>query len=239
MYRKAMEPFGLALKEFFEGNKYAKIIFHRDDGLKEEASLLFYFRSENNFTSIEKQALAICKGRVLDIGAGVGPHSLSLQKYGLEVLAIDISPYACEIMRKRGVKNVKCSTVYELKEERFDTILLMGRSIGFVENLSGLTKFLIYCKDLLSPWGLLLFDSIDVRLTKKPIHLAYQEENIKQGRYFGEIRLQIEYKDILGEKFQILHIDPQTLKDSANNLDWSFEILHKEKGGSYLAKIFK
>jgi len=37
MYRKAMEPFGLALKEFFEGNKYAKIIFHRDDGLKEEA----------------------------------------------------------------------------------------------------------------------------------------------------------------------------------------------------------
>lgn len=239
MHRKAMEPFGLALIEFFEGKKYAKIIFHRDDGLKDEASIIFYFRSENNFTSIEKQALALCQGRVLDIGAGVGPHSLALQKCGLEVLAIDISPHACEIMRKRGVKNVIRSTVYELKEETFDTILLMGRSIGFVENLSGLKKFLIYCKDLLNPRGLILFDSIDIQLTTNPIHLAYQEENVKKGRYVGEIRLQIEYEDILGEKFQILHVDPQTLKNSAYNLDWSCEILHKEKNGSYLAKIFR
>jgi len=180
----------------------------------------------------------LCRGKVLDIGAGAGPHSLALQERGLEVTAIDISPHACEIMRKRGIKNIKCSTVYELKEKKFDTILLMGRSIGFVENLSGLKQFLIYCKDLLNPMGLILFDSLDVRLTTSPIHLAYQEENIKHGRYFGEIRLQIEYEDILGEKFQILHIDPQTLKNITNKLNWSCEILCKEKNGIYLAKIF-
>ncbi|MFX1572420.1 MAG: class I SAM-dependent methyltransferase [Promethearchaeota archaeon] len=237
MYWKAMEPFGLALKEFYEGNKDTKIVFYRDDGLEEEVSLLFNFRSENTFPSIEKQALALCHGSVLDIGAGVGPHSLVLQKQGLEVLAIDISPYACEIMRKRGVKNVKCSTVYELKNKTFDTILLMGRSIGFVENLSGLSKFLNYCKKILNPAGIILFDSIDIRMTTNQVHLAYQEENVKKGHYLGEIRLQIKFGDVLGEKFQWLHIDPQTLNNLANNLDWMCEILHKDEYGAYLAKI--
>lgn len=80
MSQKSMEPYGLALKDFYNGNKNVKIVFHRDDGLMEEALLNFYFRNETNFTTIEKQANKLCQGRVLDIGAGVGPHSLTLQK---------------------------------------------------------------------------------------------------------------------------------------------------------------
>ena len=76
----------------------------------------------------------------MDIGAGVGPHSLELQKQGLEVHAIDISLHGCEIMKKNNIKNVNHSTVYDLDEHNFDTILLMGRSIGFVEDSLGLKK---------------------------------------------------------------------------------------------------
>ena len=238
MSQKSMEPYGLALKDFNAGNRNVKMVFHRDDGLKEEALLNFYFRSENNFTLIEEHAIKLCHGRVLDIGAGVGPHSLTLQKHGFDVLAIDISPHACEIMKKRGVLNVMCSTVYDLKDVIFDTILLMGRSIGFVEDLSGLNKFLNYCKDLLNLGGIILLDSIDVQHTTNQIHLAYQKENLKLGCYIGEIRLQIEYKGQLGEKFQILHVDPLTLTNSANEMGLSCEILLKEKNGAYLAKVF-
>lgn len=238
MSQKSMEPYGLALKDFYDGNKNVKIVFHRDDGLKEEAPLSFYFRSENNFTLIGKQADKLCQGRVLDIGAGVGPHSLTLQKYGFDVLAIDISPHACEIMKKRGVLNVMCSTVYDLKDVTSDTILLMGRSIGFVEDLRGLKKFLNYCRDLLNSGGIILLDSIDVQQTTNQIHLAYQKENLKLGCYIGEIRLQIEYKGQLGEKFQILHVDPLTLTNSANEMGWSCDILLREKNGGYLAKIY-
>ncbi len=238
MSQKSMEPYGLALKDFYNGRKNVKIVFHRDDGLREEALLNIYFRSEKSFTLIEKQANKLCQGRVLDIGAGVGPHSLTLQKRGYDVLAIDISPHACEIMKKRGVPNVICSTVYYLKDVVFDTILLMGRSIGFVENLHGLKKFLNYCKDLLNPGGIILLDSIDVQQTTNQIHLAYQEENLRLGCYVGEIRLQIEYNGQLGEKFQILHVDPLTLTNSANDMGWSCEILLKEKNGAYLARIF-
>jgi len=235
---KSMGPLGIALKEFYEGNKQAKVIFHRDDGLKEDHYVFHYYCTEKEFSFIEKQAIALCRGKVLDIGAGVGPHSLELQKLGLEVYAIDISLNACEIMKKRGIKNVRFSTVYDLDEKNFDTILLMGRTIGFVEDLLGLKKFLNFCKNLLASEGYILLDSLDVRSTTIPEHLAYQERNRKLGRYIGVIGLQMEYKGKLGEKFKLLHVDPQTLKECAKETGWSCEIL-KNENGNYLVKIFK
>lgn len=212
---KPMEPFGLALKEFYEGNPQAKVIFLRDDGLRDEYFVSHCFRTEQDFSTIEKKALDLCFGRVLDIGAGVGPHSLYLQKSGLNVFALDISFHACDLMKKRGVKNVICSDVYELEEKNFDTVLLMGRAIGFVEDIPGLQKFLEFCKDLLNPNGQILLDSLDVRYTDEPANLDYQERSRKLGRYIGVIGLQMEYKGILGEKFRLLHIDSQTLKECA------------------------
>ncbi|MHA2324289.1 MAG: class I SAM-dependent methyltransferase [Promethearchaeota archaeon] len=238
MNLKSMEPFGLALEEFYNGNKQAKVIFHRDDGLKDDYFVSQCFRSEKDFSTIERQAVDLCYGRVLDVGAGVGPHSLELQKMGLEVCALDISPQACDIMEKRGVKNVECTDVYEIDEKNFDTILLMGRAIGFAEDLSGLKKFLEFCKVLLNPKGQILLDYLDVRSTTDPDHLAYQEKSRQLGRYIGVIGLQMEYKGSFGEKFKLLHVDPGTLIKCAQETGWICNIL-KNENGNYLAKIFK
>jgi 2-polyprenyl-3-methyl-5-hydroxy-6-metoxy-1,4-benzoquinol methylase len=137
-----MEPFGLALKDYWDGNNLAKVIFHRDDGLVDDYFVSQCFRKPEDFSELEKKALESCFGKVLDLCAGVGPHSLKLQKMGFEVYPIDISTEACEIMKKRGLKNVLCSDVYDLQKGNFDTILLMGRAIGFVEDLAGMAKFL-------------------------------------------------------------------------------------------------
>ncbi|MFW9906907.1 MAG: hypothetical protein ACFFFH_21560, partial [Candidatus Thorarchaeota archaeon] len=136
-------------------------------------------------------------------------------------------------------KNVICSDVYELDEKNFDTILLMGRAFGFVEDILGLQKFLEYCKFILNPNSQILLDSLDVRYTDDPGNLAYQERSRKLGRYIGVIRLQMEYKGILGEKFRLLHIDSQTLKECAEEIGWSFELIIQEETGSYLGKIFR
>ncbi|KKN06292.1 hypothetical protein LCGC14_1078740 [marine sediment metagenome] len=233
-----MEPFGLALEDFVNGNKNATVIFHRDDGLKDEYSISTCFRTFREFSSIEKLAITLCRGKILDIGAGVGPHSLKLQDLGFEIYSIDICPQACEIMRERDLKNVKCTTIYNIQEKIFDTFLLMGRSIGFVEDLKGLKKFLHYSKKLLHPDGIILLDSLDLRLTERPEHLAYQARNLKLGRYIGEIELQMEYKGYLGEPFKLLHVDPDTLNKLVQETGWFCNILDKEENGSYLAKIF-
>ena len=237
MLLKPMEPYGLALKEYFEGNRNAKAIFHRDDGQTENHFVANYFRDKSQFSSLDKQAISLSRGNVLDIGAGVGPHALELQALGLNVLAIDISSIACEIMKKRGVKNVKCTSVYDLKEGGFDTILLMGRAIGFVEDLSGLKKFLEFSSTLLNSNGCIILDSLDVRITTNPEHLKYQEKNLQMGCYFGEIRLQIEYKGLKGEEFRILFVDPQTLKKISLDTGHSCKIVASYENGDYLAEI--
>ena len=153
--------------------------------------------------------------------------------------AIDVSSHACKIMKKRSIKNVICLTVYDLNESDFDTILLMGRAIGFVEDPAGLKKFLEHCKLLLNQEGQILLDSVDVRVTTVPEHLAYQERNRHLGRYIGVVGLQMEYKGIFGEEFKLLHIDPDTLNNCSQEVGWSCEIIYKEENGDYLAKISK
>ncbi len=238
---KAMEPFGLALTDYYAGNEVGKLIMHRDDGLKEDHPVGYYFRESSDFSLIEKEALKICKGKVLDIGAGVGPHSLELQKLGMNVFSIDVSQHVCNIMKKRGLKNVECMSFYEFCDNnpgKFDTILLIGRSIGFVETLNGLRKFLNHCKSLLNKNGNIIFDSSDIRHTAKPIHLAYQKNNIDKGRYLGEIRLRMEYKGLLGDYFQILHVDPDILSKIVLESGLKYEFVIKEES-SYLVRIFK
>ena len=55
MLLKPMEPFGLALKEFYQGNEQAKVIFLRDDGLRDEYFVSQCFRNEQDFSTIEKE----------------------------------------------------------------------------------------------------------------------------------------------------------------------------------------
>jgi 2-polyprenyl-3-methyl-5-hydroxy-6-metoxy-1,4-benzoquinol methylase len=234
---KGMEPFGEALEDFYNGKKNAEITLIRDDGLEFNVPIEHFFRSPKDFSNLEKEAIQLCKGKVLDMGAGVGPHSLELQRLGLEVYAIDISSQACEIMKKRGVKNVQCTDFYNLTMDSFDTILLLGSSIGFVENLKGLKKFLSYCKSRLNPEGIIILDSNDIRSTQEPVYLNYVERNRKLGRYFGEGSFQMRYKKTLGDKFQNIQIDPNTLKEITQELGLFFKILCKEDDGTYLAKI--
>lgn len=67
------------------------------------------FRTESQMPVLERRALSLCSGRVLDVGAGAGCHSLALQQRGLEVTAVDISELSVETMRRRGVANARCA----------------------------------------------------------------------------------------------------------------------------------
>ena len=102
-----------------------------------------------------------------------------------------------------------------------------------------MAKFLRHCEKILSSKGIILLDSLDVRVTSEPEHLAYQQRNKKSGRYFGVIRLQLECKGQYGQPFKLLHIDPGTLNNIAEELNWKFNILYRTESGDFLAKISK
>jgi SAM-dependent methyltransferase len=236
---KAMQPYGAALLAYFEGDTGAALTLRRDDGQEVSMPVGHFFREPYAFTPVEKAAIRHCTGRVLDVGAGTGLHSLVLQQKGLRVTAIDVSSQAVAIMTCRGVEDVHCADLFAYQGGPFDTALMMGHGIGTVETIAGLDRFLAHARGLLTEGGQVLLDSLDVRGTADPGNLAYQEANRRAGRYVGEIRLQLEYQGEKGPYCGWLHVDATTLKGHAGEAGWKCDVVVEQGGGDYLARLTK
>lgn len=232
----AMEPFGKALLAYYEGEAEVRLTVRRDDGVEVHLPARYFFREEASFTEIEMKALTLCKGRILDVGAGSGLHSLVLQVRGYQITSIDISPEAVTVTRRRGVKDAHCADVFLSRNGRFDTLLFLGHGIGMVETLDGLDRFLGRMAGLLSEDGQVLLDSLDVGVTNNPINLTYHEMNRKGGRYAGEIQMQLEFHGVKGPFCGWLQVDVEILAKHAKAKGWRCEIIHREPAGDYLAR---
>lgn len=230
-----MTPHGRALRAYFDGEVSARLVVRRDDGYEVCLPASHFFREASEFSPIEIAALERCRGHVLDVGAGSGLHSLVLLSGGRTVTAIDISSHAVEIMVQRGIPDVRCADIFQFRGGPFDTLLMLGHGIGIVEDLQGLSRFLSHAGELTRPGGQLLLDSLDVRQTDDPRHLAYQEANRRAGRYLGVTRLQFEYAGESGPYCGWLHVDPQTLREHSEPGGWGCEIVLQQDGGDYLA----
>jgi tellurite methyltransferase len=85
----------------------------------------------------EQAALPYLKGRVLDLGAGLGNLALEAGRRGCDVLAVDASPTAVErINRDAAVENLRVSAVaadigaYAI-DGRYDTVVSIGLLMFF------------------------------------------------------------------------------------------------------------
>ncbi len=237
MDTQAMEPFGRALLAYYHGNADAEVLIRRDDGQVTPLPVNHFFRAPAKFTPIEKTALALCRGSVLDAGAGTGSHSLYLQQNGLAITAIDICTQAVEIMKLRGISNVHLADIFTYASKPVDTLLTMGHGIGLVQTIDGLQQLLARLPGLLTENGQVVLDSVDVRKTADPVLLAYHEANRKAGRYIGEVRLQFEFQGKAGPWCGWLHIDAETLTKYAQPAGWQCVIIQREKSGDYLAQL--
>lgn len=237
MNREAMAPFGLALLAYFEGDAVAELILRRDDGHQMPLPVGLFFRGPSEFTPVENAAMERCTGHVLDVGAGSGLHSLVLQRRGLSVTAIDISPHAVKVMKQRGITDVHSADVLQFRGGPFDTLLMLGHGIGMVETIAGLDRFLAHASRLLHQGGQVLLDSLDVRVTNDPSNLAYHEVNRRAGRYIGEIRMQSEFQGKTGPYYGWLQVNAETLKEHAEPAGWRCEVVQREANGNYLARL--
>jgi SAM-dependent methyltransferase len=232
-----MAPFGAALLAYHEGSESAALLIRRDDGREDLIPLSHFFRGPGAFSKIEVQALSHCRGLVLDIGGGSGLHSLYLQRLGLDVTAIDITPEAVQVMSSRGVRDARQADFAKFNDGRYDTLLLLGHGIGIAEDLAGIDAFLAHASALTATSGQILVHSRDVTRTQDPAHLAYHEKNRRLGRYPGEIRFQFEFEGHAGPYCGWLHIDPQTLGGEASKAGWDSEVLLEGPDGEYLSRL--
>ncbi|RYD73596.1 MAG: class I SAM-dependent methyltransferase [Sphingobacteriales bacterium] len=224
-----MDVFGKALKDFYNNGEAEILWLHNSYDEPEEMPVDFFFRDDEDMPVLELQALQMCRGRVLDIGAGVGSHALVLQAFNVDVTAIDVSEAAVDIMKDRGVKKALLQDIFTFQGQ-FDTILMLMNGIGLTGTLPGFKDFLIKLKTLLNPGGQVLFDTSDI---------AYLYEDLPkpQNQYYGEVSYQYEYKGEKGNWFNWLYIDPKTIETIAFETGWLSEIIFDDDEDQYLVKL--
>lgn len=231
------DPMGAAILDFQKQGKAARLRVLSSMFEEDEMPVKHLFRSVPEMPVLEQKALQLAKGRVLDIGAGSGCHTLALQEKGLEVKAIDISPLSCEAMKLRGVKDAECINLFDDHlGTGFDTILLLMNGTGIAGKIEHLPALFQRLKALLNPGGQILIDSSDLKY-------IYENEDGSfdinlNGAYYGEVDYQKIYKDVKGDRFDWLYVDFPLLKSIAETCGLHGELVAEGEHYDYLARIF-
>ena len=230
-----MVPYCAAMLDFWRGAHRGPLRIIRSDGWEDEIPVAHFF--EDDLGEGDRRALGRCVGTVLDAGAGAGRHSLALQAAGHQVHAIDVCPeLVTTVLPQRGVLSAERADIFTYCPGRtFDTILLLGHGLGLAGSLAGVEELLACCETLLGWNGVLVADSLDVTRTEARVHLDYQKSLTRAGRYRGEMRMHVEYGDLVGEEFGWLHVDITTLSRIACN--WDVEPVWEDRHGNYVAQL--
>ena len=195
----------------------------------------YLFRNYKEMNALEQKALDLSFGKVLDVGAGAGSHSLYLQnKRNLEVTALDISPKSIEICKARGVKNAVCEDFLKFSNDKFDTILLLMNGTGIFQSLKNVDQYLQKLKNLISENGQILLDSTEI------LYMYDQDDDggvlVPATGYYGELDYYIHYKGESELPMKWLYLDFNTLKNSAIANGFKIQKI-KQLDDSYLAKL--
>ena len=232
-----MELHGQAMLDYLNGEEDAYCILRRDDGIAYPPIYARQFFYPDGLPELDQIAVQRCTGRVLDIGAGAGSHSLAIQARGLDVTSIDISAKAVRVMSERGCRDPRVGDVFDSYSEPFETIFVI-LNIGIVQNLDGLARFLKQLETLMTDDGQLITDSIDPRNSEDESYRKYTQDKIDKGCYMGERTLRFEYKDQISDWFEWMHIDPETLGNYVCEAGYSMKHLGSD-GKRYLVSIAK
>lgn len=229
-----MGAFGKAGLDFLVGLHDENIIVESQTMEDDVIPVEHLFRDWNDMPICEQIALKKAKGKVLDVGGGVGSHSLHLQQKGVDVTMLEIEAELCEVAQKRGVENIVLADFFEFNSaEKYETILFMMNGIGIGGNFETFKACISKCESLLNKGGQILFDSTDIAF-------CYEDEdgsvllplNIE---YHGFVQFRLTYKKETDDWFdwayysadKIMELLPENAK---------LEVL-KEEGPAYAGAI--
>ena len=234
--KRIQDPMGQAILDYWKTGQAEKIRVFSPMFEEDEMPVEILFRKYEDMPAIERHAMDISRGKILDVGAGAGCHALVLQQRGMDVTAIDISPLSVEAMKGRGVQKVLEQDFYTL-EGQFDTILLLMNGVGIVGTMERFPLLFRQLESLLAPGGQVLCDSSDL------CYIYEDEEGVidltdVEG-YYGELTYQLQYKDIIGKPFPWVYVDAETLREKAEENGFEMEVVIQGEHYDYLARLTK
>ena len=236
------DAFGRMLKAFFYREEVWETIEREDGYLVINENVHAYFASYKYWPEIEKRAIRLAGGRVLDIGAGAGRVALSLQRRGHAVTAIDNSPLSIIVCKMRGVKNAETLSVEEIDKFRFssfDTVIMFGNNFGLFGSADKAKDLLRILYRITSPKALILAGSDDFSNYNHPAFTDYYKLNEKRGRMPAQFRMRVRFRKYIGDWFDFLFVSPDQMKDILRDTGWKVRNIINSEDTKYIAVLSK
>lgn len=235
------DAFGALLLDHLAGGA-GEVFLDRDDGETGPGmGPEWFFAEPEDWPEAERQVFDQAWGRVLDVGAGAGRHSLEAQRRGSTVVAIDISPGAIETCRGRGVLDARLLPLAVVDEGLgvFDTVLMMCGNFGFFGDAEATVAGLRRLHALTSSGGRIVLDSVDPYVDSDDADLAYQARNRERGRLPGQVTIRIRYGERATPWFDLLLVSPAELAELAEESGWRVEQIVWGEPPDYYAVLAK
>jgi SAM-dependent methyltransferase len=247
--RPNKDAYGQEIWSFYNGEKVIEVS-ERDDGFINPGGNLpaSYFLEFKSWQEYERTAIKFAKGNVLDVGAGAGRVSLYLQKRGLDVTAMDSSPLAVKVCKKRGVKKARILAIEEigkLKLNAYDTIIMYGNNFGLFGSFKKAGNLLKKLYRITTPDALIIAEThnpyvkIAAGRPLRPEHRRYHRRNRERGRMGGQLKLRIRHKSYIGKWFYYLLVSKKEMKEILKNTGWRVKKFINSNGAAYIAVIEK
>jgi SAM-dependent methyltransferase len=200
-----------------------------------------FFAEHADWPEAERRAFELVRGRVLDVGAGAGRHSLEAARRGLDVVAIDISPGAVEVCRRRGVGDARLLSLSDIDAGlgRFGTVLLLCGNFGLAGNREETKALLRRLHEVTPEDGRIVLDTVDPYVGADEDDLAYLERNRAEGRMPGQVRIRIRYEERVTPWFDLLLVSRPELEQLAAETGWRVAWAEDAEPPDYYAVLEK
>lgn len=231
-----LAPFAEALAAYAGGESDVELRLRSSLGEDEALPVGFFFRTPDELMDFERYALELCRGRVLDLGAGAGPHTLALEARGHSVVAVEGFADVARLLRARGATHVVHADFRYWWRPGFDTVLMLMNGLGPVGTLAGLDRFLAHASRFLAPGAQLLVDGAEAAHSRPPA-TASSVAWPPAAAYPGEAWIELSHAGRVGRPFRELYIDPETLARHATRAGWRLDVVFEGGDGAYLARL--
>lgn len=182
---------------------------------------------------VEKPILEHASGRVLDVGCGPGRIAVYLmterREYVTEVVGIDSSPASLRDYERRWAQEVSAPCITRCLDVRasdfgslgmFDTILMLGDTLGIPGNRSGLTQLFNILRSHTQLGGKLIASGCDPKKMTNPDERFINDDNARAGFDPGERYLRISFENHDTGWFQLYRVGLDELHNIASTTGW-------------------